>query len=71
MFPEFHDLISRLKNSDSHFTRLLEKHNEIDKKIKHIESGSEFATDDEAEKLKKERLYIKDELYAILKKKSA
>ncbi|WGE67591.1 YdcH family protein [Actinobacillus equuli subsp. haemolyticus] len=71
MFPEFRELITKLKNSDTHFTRLFEKHNELDQRIKNMESNIELATNDEIEVLKKEKLHIKDELYAILKKKSA
>ncbi|RDE73597.1 YdcH family protein [Haemophilus sputorum] len=71
MFPEFRDLISKLKTEDAHFARLFDKHNELDQKIKNFESGIEIATGSEIEVLKKEKLAIKDELYAILKKKSA
>ncbi|EFX90789.1 Uncharacterized protein conserved in bacteria [Actinobacillus ureae] len=69
MFPEFRELITKLKNSDAHFTRLFERHNELDQRIKNMESNIELATNDEVELLKKEKLHIKDELYAILKKK--
>lgn len=71
MFPEFRDLISKLKTEDAHFARLFDKHNELDQKIKNFESSIEIATGSEIEVLKKEKLAIKDELYAILKKKSA
>lgn len=71
MFPEFRDLISKLKTEDAHFARLFDKHNELDQKIKNFESGIEIATGSEIEVLKKKKLAIKDELYAILKKKSA
>ena len=71
MFPEFRDLISKLKTEDAHFARLFDKHNELDQKIKNFESGIEIATGSEIEVLKKEKPAIKDELYTILKKKSA
>lgn len=68
MFPEYRDLISKLKQTDHHFTRLFDKHNEIDQKIinmsAHIEPGSE----DQIEQLKKEKLQLKDQLFAILQK---
>ncbi|WGE31154.1 YdcH family protein [Actinobacillus genomosp. 2] len=70
MFPEFRELITQLKNSDTHFSRLFDKHNELDQRIKNMESNIELATNDEIEVLKKEKLHIKDELYTILKKKS-
>ena len=71
MFPEYRDLITQLKTSDAHFVRLFEKHNELDQKIKNMESRIEVGTPEEIELIKKEKLHLKDELYAILKKASA
>ena len=71
MFPEYRDLITKLKNEAAHFARLFDKHNEIDQKIKNQEANIEFATQQEVETLKKEKLKIKDELYAILRQYSA
>ncbi|MEG9498580.1 YdcH family protein [Mannheimia indoligenes] len=71
MFPEFRDLITELKQSDAHFSRLFDKHNELDQRIKNMEANIEIATHEEVEMLKKEKLHLKDQLYAILKQKSA
>ena len=71
MFPEYRDLISKLKTEDDHFSRIFNKHNELDQKIKNIESSIELATQQEVEVLKKEKLKLKDELYTILKKAAA
>ena len=38
MFPEYRDLITQHKTSDHHFTRLFDKHNELDQKIKNMGS---------------------------------
>ena len=62
MFPEYRDLITQLKHNDLHFTKLFDRHNELDQKIKNIEA--------EVEILKKEKLSLKDQLYAILVKAS-
>jgi hypothetical protein len=70
MFPEYRDLITQLKHKDLHFTNLFDRHNEIDQKIKNIEANVEQATDAEVETLKKEKLSLKDQLYAILVKAS-
>lgn len=70
MFPEYRDLITQLKHTDLHFTKLFELHNEIDQKIKNIETNVELGTDEEIETLKKEKLSLKDQLYAILAKAS-
>ncbi len=70
MFPEYRDLITQLKSKDAHFTRLFDEHNALDQKIKNIESHIEVATEAEIEQLKKQKLHLKDELYAILVKAS-
>lgn len=71
MFPEYRDLITQLKHNDLHFTKLFERHNEIDQKIQNIETNVEQATDAEIETLKKEKLHLKDQLYSILNKASS
>ncbi|MGL6045841.1 MAG: YdcH family protein [Vogesella sp.] len=71
MFPEFRDLISKLKTEDAHFTRLFDKHNELDQQIKNIENRIESGSAVDIENLKKEKLKLKDELYVILKAKAA
>ena len=68
MFPEYRDLISQLKTTDRHFTNLFDKHNDLDQKIKNLESHIELGTSAEIESLKKEKLALKDELYAVLRK---
>ncbi|GAA5077022.1 YdcH family protein [Lysobacter panacisoli] len=71
MFPEFRDLITELKVRDSHFVRLFHRHNELDQQIKNMESGIEPAGDMVIEHMKKEKLQLKDQLYAILLRESA
>ena len=71
MFPEYRDLISQLKTTDRHFLNVFDKHNELDQKIKNMESGIEPATNLGIEALKKEKLALKDELYQILRKAAA
>ncbi len=70
MFPEFRELITQLKTSDHHFSRLFDKHNELDQQIKNMESHVVPGTQVEIETLKKEKLGLKDELYVIIKKAS-
>lgn len=68
MFPEYRDLITRLKGNDQHFTRLFDAHNELDQKIKNMEARILPGTHEEIENLKKEKLQLKDQLYTVLKK---
>ena len=67
MFPEYRDLITRLKGHDHHFTRLFDKHNELDQTIKNMEAHIQPATAVEIERLKKEKLALKDQIYAHLR----
>ncbi|MFD0668744.1 YdcH family protein [Ramlibacter sp. MAHUQ-53] len=68
MFPEYRDLITTLKHRDQHFTRLFDRHNDLDQKIRNMEERIEPSALGEIEALKKEKLRIKDDLYALLKK---
>lgn len=71
MFPEYRDLITKLKTTDRHFVNLFEKHNELDQKIKNMEAHIEPGTHEEIDTLKREKLALKDQLYALLKKASS
>lgn len=68
MFPEYRDLISRLKSEDGRFQRLFEQHNKLDHEIKNLEQTAGSSASVEIETKKKEKLQIKDELYTILKR---
>ncbi len=71
MFPEHRELITSLKQRDLHFTRLFDRHNELDQRIRNMEARIEPATATEIETLKKEKLRLKDEIYGVLKKAAA
>lgn len=71
MFPEFRDLITQLKGHDAHFTRLFDKHNELDQLIKNKEAHIEPSSQIEIERLKKEKLLLKDQIYDVLRKSGA
>ena len=68
MFPEYRDLISRLKIQDDHFARIFHRHNELDQQIKNMEAGVVASHGMEIEQMKKEKLQLKDSLYLILRK---
>ena len=71
MFPEYRDLISRLKNEDRHFERLFNEHNDLDEQITELEKHISPVGEVEIETLKKQKLALKDEIYQILLKASA
>ena len=65
-FPAHKDDIHRLKMENSHFHKLMEKYEEVDKHIFRIEDGEEPTEDVYVEELKKERLALKDEIFHML-----
>jgi len=71
MFPEYRDLISKLKSEDHHFERLFDQHNELDEKITEMEKRVSLTGEQEIETLKKKKLALKDEIYQILLKASS
>ncbi len=68
MFPEYRDQITQLKTSDAHFVALFTRHNALDEQVKRMVARVDPGTPEEIEQLKKEKLALKDEIYAILKK---
>jgi uncharacterized protein YdcH (DUF465 family) len=71
VFPEYRDLISRMKTEDDRFGRLFHQHNELDQKIRNMEAGIVPANGLSIEALKKEKLLLKDSLYQMLRKAAA
>lgn len=69
-FPLYKDEIHTLKASNNYFHHLMERYEAIDKQIFRIESGEEPTSDEYVNKLGKERLQLKDELYLIIKANS-
>jgi len=66
MFHEYRDIITTLKSDNAHFYKLFEKHNELDDKIDAAEAGKEHIEHFELENMKKEKLKLKDEVYAMI-----
>lgn len=67
-FPEFKDAIHHLKMNDAHFARLFKEYHELDHEVLRIEQGVENTSDEYLEQQKKQRLHLKDSLFAMLKK---
>lgn len=70
-FPEYHDLIHTLKESDTHFRRLFDDYHAATKEVERIEAEGGNTSDAHMETLKKRRLALKDDLFAILQKNAA
>lgn len=66
MFHEYRDEISQLKQSNAHFAKIFEKHNELDQKAKDADEGRLHISDTELEIIKKEKLLLKDEALKLI-----
>ena len=67
MLHEYRDIITHMKQNEAanaHFLKIFDRHNALDDQITKAENGSLPLTDIEMEKLKKEKLKLKDEAYA-------
>lgn len=65
--PEYRDKIHEMKTGNAHFAKLFDEYHEVDHEIRRIEQEIETPSDDYTEELKKKRLHLKDELFAMLK----
>lgn len=65
-FPEMADAIHKLKTTDNHFKRLFDEYDEVGAALHTASEGAGAISDVAAEDLKKKRLALKDELYAML-----
>ncbi len=63
-FPQ--ELIKKIRQENPHFDKLIERHEELKKIVHDVEEGREHMEDAELEKLKLEKLRLKDEAYAIV-----
>ncbi len=66
MLHEYREEIHQLKKENGHFTKIFEKHNELDQKITDADEGRSLLSDQEIEVLKKEKLLLKDEALMMI-----
>ena len=64
--PQALEVAAELKQKDAHFNKLFEKHNDLDDVIVKLEES--HADQFEIEAKKKEKLKLKDEIYAVIVK---
>lgn len=65
-FPEYKDKIHALKTGNHHFAKLFEEYHAANREVLRIEQEVEPVTDEFSEDMKKKRLALKDQLYAML-----
>jgi uncharacterized protein YdcH (DUF465 family) len=65
-FPEFADTIHALKVGDHHFSKLFDEYHALTGRVEELESDDVPVDDFTIEEMKKHRVKLKDELYAML-----
>jgi uncharacterized protein YdcH (DUF465 family) len=68
--PEYRDRIHDLKVTNKHFANRFEKYHDIDHEVLRVEEGIENTSDEYLGELKKKRLALKDELFAMIRAES-
>lgn len=66
MLHEYRDIITELKVSNARFASIFDKHNDLDQRIMDAEEGRDYVDPVRLETMKKEKLKLKDEAYAII-----
>lgn len=64
--PEYVEQIHTLKLSNQHFARLYDEYDEINHLVCRLEEEGSPVADESLEEMKKTRLKLKDELYAMI-----
>lgn len=65
--PEHEDTILNLKAANSHFAKLFEEYNEVNREILRVEQEIEARGDFALEDLKKTRILLKDQVLAMIR----
>ncbi|MBD3620311.1 MAG: YdcH family protein [Chromatiales bacterium] len=63
-FPEHRERIHALKTQDAHFAKLFDEYHALDRELRRVQQEIETPSDEVVEDLKKQRLHLKDQLYA-------
>ena len=66
-FPEYEEKIHTLKIENAHFRKLFDSYDALDHEIYNIESDTDPKSDAFFNKLRKDRVRLKDEIYIFLK----
>lgn len=70
-FPKDAARIHTLKTTNPHFAKLMDAYHEINRAVHRAESGVEPVDDFTDQKMRKERMVLKDQIAAMLSKASS
>ena len=66
MFPEFKDLIPKLREDNPHFAKIFEEHEQLDREVSLLEQDPVNQIRNDIEILKRQKLKLKDQMYLML-----
>lgn len=67
-FPDKADKIHEMKTNNAHFVKLANEYHELNRTIHRLETRVEAASEEREEGLRRKRMRLKDEIFAILEK---
>jgi uncharacterized protein YdcH (DUF465 family) len=67
-FPELADQMAALRQSDAHFAKLSDRYHTVNRALHRAETDVEPTSDAHMNDMRKERMGLKDEIYAYVKK---
>ncbi|MGD9889208.1 MAG: YdcH family protein [Halothiobacillaceae bacterium] len=65
-FPEHKEKIHQMKMDNAHFAKKFDAYHDVNNRIEALENNESPVADETLEEMKKQRLTLKDELYAML-----
>jgi uncharacterized protein YdcH (DUF465 family) len=66
LFPDHRPALHALKLGSANFRKLTEEHHDLQSQIQRVEACLAAVPDDELEELKKKRLFVLDEIAALI-----
>mgnify|MGYP000070715408 CR=1 FL=1 len=70
-FPELASQMAALRQTDSHFAKLSDSYHTLNRAVHRAETNVEPTSDDHLVDMRKERMALKDTIYAYLKENAA
>lgn len=70
-FPQYRDVIHRLKVEALEFRALFDEYHELDRRVYRIDQDTEPVSDARAAQLKRRRMYLRDVLYQRIREAAA
>ncbi|NNE86888.1 MAG: YdcH family protein [Silicimonas sp.] len=65
-FPEHAERLSQLRASDGHFAKLTDDYHAVNRDVHRAETDVEPTSDEHLQEMRRKRMVLKDEIYAIL-----